>query len=68
MEKCTEVAVGEASQVAGRLLCQTWPPGGTTDRDTVSVLELTHTCGNIASCSCISPPAPPLQVCLRAQV
>lgn len=66
MEKYTETALEEASQVARRLLCQTWPQGGTTDSDTVSVSELTR--GNITSCYSISPPAPSLQVCLRAKV
>lgn len=41
MKKCTEIAMEVALQVARRLLCQTWPQGGTTDSDTISVLELT---------------------------
>lgn len=60
VKKCREIAMEEASQVAPRLLCQTWPQGGTTDSDTVSVLEF-NTCANITTCYSTSPPAPPLQ-------
>lgn len=66
--KCTEMAMEEASQVARRLLCQTWPQGGTTDSDTVSVLEVTHVVTSHLATPYPSPPGPLLQVCLRVKV
>lgn len=64
MKKSTEIAMEEASQVAWRLLCQTWPQGGTTDSDTatetVSALELTH-----VVTSHLATPNPLLVLCCK---